>query len=1423
MGAAGTTLMGLLEEANTLRRKGALDDAVDRYRRVLGQDPRHADSLYYLAQISCQQGHVSTGIGLVRQALAIDPQHGRAHNLHAMALSALGQPAEALASFDLAIKLQPELASAHAGRGDVLAVLGRHAEATESYNRALEIDEAAADSWCNRGVSLQQLGRYEEALSSYERAIELDPDSVEVHLNVATVLGLLGRFAEVPAHCDRFLGCRPDSVNALVVKGNALRVLGRHEEALSNYDRACALDPTLLTALVNRGLTLRDLGRQPEALASYESALELAPEDPQVWNHRGVALLELRQHSEALDSFARAIAADPHDADFHFNHGNGMIALARYEEALACFDRALALRPGDAATLTNRGTVLVKLRRAEEALASYDDALATTPDHVDAIIGRGTILFDRKRPYEALVCFDRALELQPDHLTALNNRGLALMSLGRRAESIESQERVLAMDPHNGHAFSSLLFSCLAACDWKRLKRLETEYGDLAQDENLVVEPFAILELSSNPMDHLRSARNYVRPYLATVRPLPMRPLTSSAGRIRLAYLSMDFRRHPVAYAIAELLELHDRSKFDVIGVSYGRNDHSDIRERISNAFDQFHDVSALSDRDIAETIRRLEVDILVDLGGYTENARPGIMALRPAPVQVNYLGYSATMGADFIDYVIADEIVLPFSERDAYVEKIVHLPDCYLVNGQPRRIAFIAPSRSDVGLPEQGFVFCSFNNCWKIRDEIFDVWMRLLSRVPDSFLWLAQAEDLAMKNLQSEAAARGVDPNRLIFAPKVPSIEDHFARHRAADLFLDTLPYNAHSTVSDALWMGLPVLTCRGRSFTGRVASSVLLAAGLPELVTGNIAEYEALALRLATDRDVLGAIRSKLVANRDQCALFDMRRFRRHIEAAYTNMWSRALRGEPPESFAVSPVDNGLFPAALDGFESALKVDSNNASAWTNRASELWALDRRAESLASYEKALGLSPDMIEALIGYGKALRELNRYGDALASYERVLAIRPDDVTALLGRAQLLGLVNRIDDSLVECDKLLALDPDNVLALVTRGDALAALHLPVAALQAFDQALELEPNNIYALNNRTNALQGLNRYKEALDDLERVQAMLPQYADAHLNEALVRFCLGDLRKAWEKYEWRWKCKDWSEKLRPFSQPLWLGQESLAGRSIFLHAEQGLGDTLHFIRYVALVIERGARVVLEVQPLLKVLASEIKGVSSVISRGEPIPACDFHCPFLSLPLAFGTELDTIPCQVPYLWPPADRVARWKARFPKGDKLRVGLAWSGNPRNPLDAIRSMSLLQLAPLFEIDGIEFLSLQKDIRNHDVEALRGFRQIANLGPDLRDFGDTAAAIMELDLVIAVDTAVAHLVGALGRPVWVPLPFSPGWRWLLERDDSPWYPSARLFRQPKPGDWESVVLELKHQLQSWSEQRSSIVSNEPDGAIG
>ena len=399
---------------------------------------------------------------------------------------------------------------------------------------------------------------------------------------------------------------------------------------------------------------------------------------------------------------------------------------------------------------------------------------------------------------------------------------------------------------------------------------------------------------------------NALRTLLLTRFQLPPQPLwtgeTWRHDKVRVAYLSADFRRHAVAHQIAELFERHDRSRFEIIGVSFGVDDKSEMRKRLIAAFDQFYDVRRKSDEEVAKLIHDLQVDIAIDLMGYTKDSRPGIFAYRPAPIQASYFGFSGTMGAEFIDYIIADKTVAPFEHQPFYTEKIVHLPDCYLVNDTKRNIAQRTPTRQEAGLPEKGFIFCCFNNNWKITPDVFGVWMRLLHSIDGSVLWLLGDNESAQRNLGKEARGRGIDPTRLVFASRLP-LDEHMARHRLADLFLDTLPYNAHTTASDALWAGLPVLTCEGTAFAGRVAASLLYAVGLPELVTHSLEDYEALALRLAEDPSLLQGYRNRLATNRLTHPLFDTDRFRRHIEAAYMTMWELWQRGEQPRSFSVEP----------------------------------------------------------------------------------------------------------------------------------------------------------------------------------------------------------------------------------------------------------------------------------------------------------------------------------------------------------------------------------------------------------------------------------------------------------------------------------------------------------------------------------------
>jgi hypothetical protein len=485
------------------------------------------------------------------------------------------------------------------------------------------------------------------------------------------------------------------------------------------------------------------------------------------------------------------------------------------------------------------------------------------------------------------------------------------------------------------------------------------------------------------------------------------------------------------------------------------------------------------------------------------------------------------------------------------------------------------------------------------------------------------------------------------------------------------------------------------------------------------------------------------------------------------------------------------------------ALTVNPRSADARSNLGLVLHALKRDAEALASFEQALALDPGHVEALNNRGTALLNLNRPTEALTSFERLLAINPRHLEARVNRANALLDLDRVDDAIAAYDGVLAAQPRHAGAHFNRGNALMRRENLEEAIAAFDRALAISPGYVKAHNNRGLALRALNRHGEALASYGRAIALDKDFAEAHLNAAHALLTLGDFARGFAAYEWRWKIASTAPHRRTFRQPLWLGTPPIGGRTILLHAEQGLGDTIQFARYVTLLARAGAKVVLEVAPVLKELLSEIGGAARVLAQGDALPAFDLHCPLASLPLALKTELASIPAEIPYLAAPTERLEKWRARMDALPRPRIALAWSGNPAHANDRNRSIPLARLQPLWSLVGPSFISVQRDVREGDAGVLAGATRLVHLGGELSDFADTAAVLALADLVISVDSAVAHLAGAMGRPVSILLPFSPDWRWMLAREDSPWYPTVRLFRQPEIGDWDSVVARVREEL--------------------
>ncbi len=662
----------------------------------------------------------------------------------------------------------------------------------------------------------------------------------------------------------------PLDAPALIERGNALQRQQRYEAAIDSYDQALRMRPDSTSALVNRSNALRALKRTREALRDVEAALRVDPSYPYALNSHGNLLRELGQRTEAL----------------------------------AAFDRALLAKPDFAVAYCNRGMVLLDLQQPGAALASFEAASRLAPDDAEAVFGRASALLELGSGLEqAHQDFIRAGELGIELADTLAGRAAALTGLRRHAEAAACFSQLLQIAPEWDYAWGKLLNARLQLCDWTDLDRLVREVSRRAAAGMRAIQPLSQLSIADAPQQQGICARVFAAHRFPPVTGASA--VTRAAGRIRVAYVSADFGDHPVSCLLAGVLERHGREGFEIIGVSLRDAPGSALRGRIRAACDRFIEVGERSDQQVAQLLRELGVDIAVDLMGFTQGLRLGIFAHRAAPVQVNYLGYAGTLGAPYMDYIVADEVVIAPGEEGFYAEQVVRLPHCFLPNDDRREIAQRVPTRAQAGLPERGVVFCAFTSTYKINPGMYEVWMRLLREVAGSVLWLRGVGEPARGNLRREAQARGVAPERLVFAGHVASMGEHLARQGLADLYLDTLPYNAHSTACDALWAGVPVLSCAGGSFAGRVAASALRAVGLPELITTSLAEYERVALELAREPQRLAELRARLARHRRSQPLFDTAAYTRALESAYRHMHARAARGEPPAGFTV--------PAAL------------------------------------------------------------------------------------------------------------------------------------------------------------------------------------------------------------------------------------------------------------------------------------------------------------------------------------------------------------------------------------------------------------------------------------------------------------------------------------------------------------------------------
>jgi protein O-GlcNAc transferase len=743
--------------------------------------------------------------------------------------------------------------------------LGQLEIAVKMFKTALTIKRDYSEAYKNLGITQKDLGQFDNAVTSLNKAIALSPEYLDAHYNLAVIFTSLGKLNEALASYKKVVAIKPNFVEALNNLGNTHKDLGNFEDALESYQKAVKLNPNFAEVHNNIANTFKDSNQLKSALESYNKAIKLNPSFAEAFYNKGIVLKRLRKSEAAVKYFNKAISIKPDFAEAYNNLGSTYHALGQKSKAIQCCEKALSIDPKYAEGYNNFGNILKDLRRSNAAKKYYEKALEIKPDYAEALVNLGTLYSDWKNREKAIKLYEQAYD-------------------------IDSK-----MDFLYGDILNTKMYLCL----WDGLSSKLVELGERILKNQKIIGPFPLLSIVDNPLLQLEASKTFVNYYYPRNNILSKVPSYSHHSKIKIGYFSADFKQHPVATLTAELYELHDRSQFEIHAFSFGPDTNDEMNLRIKDGVDFFHDVLSFSHTDIAKLSRYHEIDIAVDLGGFTAKSRTEVFAMSAAAIQISYIGYLGTMGADYYDYLVADKIMVPQENQKFFSEKIVYLPS-FQVNDSKETLPDITFSRKDFGLPEDGFVFCCFNNTYKITPTTFDSWARILDKVEGSVLMIYVNNEFSKNNLTKEIILRGVDPKRLIFGDKLPRPE-YLARYRVADLFLDTAPYNAGTTASDALRMGLLVLTIKGNAYPSRMAASILNAANLPELITDSQQDYESMAVELANNPLKLKKIKDKLIINLKTAPLYDTQLFTKNLESAYKTMYERHHQGLQPEHIII------------------------------------------------------------------------------------------------------------------------------------------------------------------------------------------------------------------------------------------------------------------------------------------------------------------------------------------------------------------------------------------------------------------------------------------------------------------------------------------------------------------------------------------
>jgi FkbM family methyltransferase len=1320
-----------------------------------------------------RSGRLAEAEAVYRQILKTQRNHFEGLHLLGVIEAQRGDHAAALEHIDAALNLRPDSADVLNNRGMILQGLGRLDDALASFDEALSRDGASAGTLFNRGAVLTRLARFDEALASFDKAIALKPDYLEALHDRGYVLFELKRVNEALASFDSAIALNPGYARAFNSRGLVLRAMGRLDDALASFEKAIALVPGNAGALFNRGLVLAQQGRLDEALANHDKALALQPNSVG-YSCRSVILKDLGQLEAALESCDKALALDARNYEARNNRGNVLTAMSRLDEALAEYDRGLLIKPDYAEAYYNRGIALLQLERYDDALASYDRAISIEPTHSRAWNNRGFVLARLSRPDEALASYDRAIALRPDYSKAFFNRAVTFAELKRLDEALESYDCAIDIEP-----------SCAAFNNrgvvLKELGRLHEALA--SYDRALKLEP-GNPEAYSNRGVALRERGRNTEALREFDKAIELRADYSEAYNNRGTSL-MALKR------IDDALASYDRALEANAANAEAYKNRGICRllaGRLSEGWADYEwrwKTKELLGRRPAIRAEEWQGQNLAGkrLALYSEQGLGDIIQF------ARYVPRLVALGANVTLLVRSpmSRLLKPLTKRVNVTNKVP--PDeafdysCALLS-IPRWLTThdIASSVPYLGAEEELVAR------WKERVgthgfKIGIAWQGSPHGKIDSgrsiplssFVPLARIPGVRLISLQKE---HGLE--QLADVPEDVKIELLGADFDSGpDAFIDTA----------AVMMNLDLIITSDTSIAH---------------LAGALARPTWVALKYVPDW-------RWLLDRADSPWYPTMRLFRQKTDGDWKTVFEN-IESELSRTIAAIARELQILPElGITPTQSRAVTATARRPGTTDDAFAaglaLYKAGQLREAETIFRTILKGDAENFHALHSLGLIAQQRGNSGEALHLLDAALAINPSSAGALYNRAVILVQANCWDQALESLDKAIALDPSRAVVWSDRGVALKRLMRLEEALESYDQAVALDPSFAEAFSNRGNILKALGRFDEALRSYDKSISLKPNYADAVKNRGMCKLLCGDLATGWDDYEARWDASD-NRTARPaIDAPVWQG-EGLNGKSIIVHAEQGLGDAIQFSRYLPLLVQRNARVTFLVRSILAKLLEPVTSATRVIFSHAPTERYDFQCGLMSIPRWLSRDLAHIPDRVPYLTPNENLVAQWKSRL--GERgFRIGIAWQGSPGASIDQGRSIPLKEFVPLARIPGVRLISLQKEHGLGQLADIPLDVTIEQLGGDLDNgsdaFLDTAAVMTNLDLIITSDTSIAHLAGALGCRTWVLLKSVPDWRWMLNREDSPWYPTMRVFRQDKAGDWASVFAKVNVQLLS------------------